>query len=256
MENFTSVFVIPVVVAVVAGSIVVVIEYFFVQPVRRAIDSTVKHTVNDRDWATAIKSAISRFRKDHYGVIGQWIPRPNETITIREWNIVKGRGTLVLTLNRVVETLQPGVIGFVRAPLPISHYRLVIDRSGDILEIKAEPVQINPRNYGMPAAPPRIKNRKRPRVESTSGGVNVIIEFDIENLGAATKICPYIEFKLVTSRGSGEYKPKTFNTKPKSYDLPANCLQPFRFTLFFPHPEIPLVESPHEVKIELRSYQS
>ena len=82
-------------------------------------------------------------------------------------------------------------------------------------------------------------------------GVNVIIEFEVENRGRTGMVCPYIEFQVVTMKLDGQYTPKKWNTKPKPVEIPALRVKPFKYTLFFKAPDAPLVEPPNKVKIEL-----
>lgn len=258
MQGLSTLLIVPFVVTVIGGAIVLVIEYFFIQPVRRAIDASIPQSSVSRDWATAMRRAVRLFRAQYYGIIGQWLPRPDETITIEEWDIEKGRATLTLAVNKMLETFEPGIFGFFRVPCVIAKHRLTVDRTGDILALKSIPVdQIRtgyfPRTsrWPLPKTTLAITDRKPPRTEKVDNGVNVIIEFEVENSGRAGKVCPYIEFQVVTTKVDGRYTPKKFNTRPKPFDIPALCVKPFKFTLFFSSPDLPLVEPPHEVKIEL-----
>jgi hypothetical protein len=241
---------------VVAGVIVVLVEYFVVQPIKKATERAIPSSSEiSKDWATAMKKAIKRFRAQYYGAAGQWWPRPHETIVVEKWRIEKGRATLTLALTKMVETFEYGILDFYRIPRVIAKHELTIDRTGDILEIRLLSFeQIQATQY--PAASLRettlrIKKRKPPRIEKVQNGVNVILEFEVENTGKAGLVCPYIEFQVVTAEVDGKYAPKKFNTKPKPFAIDALTTQPFKFKLFFKLPELPLVEPPHKVTIEL-----
>jgi hypothetical protein len=257
MEDILKLGFIPVI-GIVIG---LIIEYFIIQPIKKATERAIPSSPSiSKDWSTAMKKAIGQFRSQYYGHIGQWLPRPHESVTIDEWDIEKGRATLTLAINKMLETFEPGILGFFRIPRVIAKHKLTIDRTGDILEIKSIPVDLSQTGYSSrtPPSPLRemtltIKNWQARR-EKVNNGVNAVIEFEVENSGKAGKICPYIEFEVVTTELDGNYTPKKWHTKPKPVDIPALCVKPFRYSLFFQSPDLPLVEPPHEVKIELRTY--
>jgi len=200
-----------------------------------------------------MRRAIRLFRTQYYGVIGQWKPRPHEVITVDEWDIEKGRATLILAVTKMLETRELGIIESFRVPRVIAKHNLTIDRTGDILESRSIPMDSTWTTQQRPLSETTltIKSRKEPRKEQASGGVNVIIEFEVENRGRAGKACPYIEFQVATEWLEGKYSSKKWNTKPKPIEIPALCVKPLIYTLFFHFPHLPLIEPPYEVKIEL-----
>ncbi len=241
--------------SIFAGLIVVIIEYFIIQPIKKTVDRAVPSSAEiNRDWATAIAKAIKYLRMQHYGLFGQWIPRPKESIEVQKWTINKGRATLILSVIKMIETIDREFTAITQMPHTLAQYTVTIDRSGDILEFYASrfeepPVSLPP----LREMTVEIANKKQPRIETANGGVNAVLEFAIRNTGRAGTICLYIEFKVVTSRVDGHYSPRTFKTKPKPLAINAMGLTPVKLSLFFPFPELPLIDPPHNVTIELQS---
>ncbi len=257
MQDIPAQCIVPFIVAVVGGAIVVLFEYFIVQPIRRAIDASIPEASVGRDWIDAMRRALKRFRAQYYGPLGQWLPRPHENITIDEWEIEKGRATLTLVVNKMLETFEPGIVGFFRVPRVIAKHKLIIDRTGDILEVRSIPVDFSQtgRSTRLPEMTVAVKNKKA-RLEKVHNGSNAIIEFEVENSGKAGRVFPYIEFQVITTALDGNYSQKKWNTKPKPVEIPALTIQPFKYTLFFEFPALPLVEPPNEVKIEMHPCSS
>lgn len=276
MDEISTICIIPLLVTVVGGIAVVVFEYFFVQPVKNSIDISIMQSQIDRDWSTAMRKALNHFRAQHYGVISQWIPKPNEKIIIDDWGVKKGQATLIISVNNLVETYSRKARTYNKMPVPISRHKITVDRSGDIIGIEFVPLEneqddsnlgsdgiadilsMFPKTYRSSpinsSEPVFSITRKSPVVaQRTSTGMKVTIKFEIENRGKTGKTCPYIEFKLLTSRDDGKFSPKPYKYQLKPIEIPSMRKQEIQQSFEFLFPEIPLVEPPHKVIIELRS---
>jgi hypothetical protein len=262
MPDLSTVIVFPLLVAVAA----LILEYWVIKPLRKKHEVALPTSSQpvSRDWATAVKRAIKQFKAQQSGYNWRWWLwwlKDQNTVTIEDLDPGRGKATLILAVSKSqpsAENPVPGVLTLTTEHRVVARYQIVIDRTGDILKIDSLPVKIartgsSPVQYQdeLPTTTLVIKNRRKPLVENIGNEVRVTIEFDVENSGRAGKVCPYIEFRIVTTRGDGRYTPKTFRSDPMAFDIPALCIKPFSLKFRFPLPDAPLVKSSKYVKVEL-----
>lgn len=213
-KNLWGFFIGPVIVVVVG----LFIEYWFIQPLRnrkRGLSQSSQQT--GRDWATAQEKAIEWIKSQRPTY--EW-KRGSESIRVESFQ--GSRGRRVLNLAILTERISLG--GYLRHPVVIERLKLTIDKSGDPLEQESIPVDkpntselpemddmlrdifnfasTNKPKAELPDTTVTIRERKEPIVTVTSDSVVVRIEFVVENKGRAGKICPYVEFKLLTCSGA------------------------------------------------------
>jgi hypothetical protein len=146
---------------VVVGVIILIVEYFVIQPIRKAKAVSIPHPSSiSRDWMTAIKNGVRKFKTQQSGYVWSWWSRDRHSISIEEWSIEKGRATVTLTVSgkqSVVENPIPGVISFGTTQRIIARYQLSIDRTGDILKMISIPIQDSESDTPNAKAYPRSK---------------------------------------------------------------------------------------------------
>lgn len=259
MQDLTIIFIIPLLVAIIGGAAVVIFEYYVVKP--RAEVLIPHSSPISRDWATAIRKAVKKFKLQQTDYDWNWWSSDRNSITIESWTIEKGQANVMLAILGecdTVETPVPGVLQLVTKRQVIAKYNLAIDRTGDILRMNVLPfgsantnVQVGFHQKNLPETKLTIKNKKQPVVQRINGDVKVIIEFDIENSGKAGKACSYIEFQVVAPNRFGNLTPQPVRTAPMSIDIPALTTKPIKFEKTFHAPEWPLVDSLSKIRIEL-----
>jgi len=139
MQNLLSTLIWPVIV----GIVLLIIEYFVAQPIRKANKTSLPVSIN-QDWTKAIEIAVKRFKTQQTGFIWNWWSSNKNKITIEDFSISKGQATLHLAIWKniqIANTLAPGVAILDKEARIIAKYELVIDRTGDTLKIKS--IQVN-----------------------------------------------------------------------------------------------------------------
>jgi|GEM_PF-4512398 hypothetical protein len=242
---------------VIVGIIILIVEYFVIQPLRKANEVSIPPSVG-RDWATAIKTAVKKFKAQQSGYIWLWFLPNRNTITLDEWNIQKGQATIMLSVYRKIETWEtpvPGLAHRVTVPQLIARYELLIDRTGDIRRLNSVVITTNSQsNYSqqlknsLPPTTLEIKNRSVKTEKIPKDGIKILVEFDVVNSGKLGKVCPYMEYKVInTIRGDN----RSVHSAPKSYAIEALGTIHFRFEKVFYPPDLPLADSIEKVKIEI-----
>ena len=256
MSDLATLIIFPVIV----GVIVLLVEYFVIQPIRKAKSVSIPRSSSiSRDWMTAIKTGVKQFKAQQPGYVWNWWSRDRHNIAIEEWSIEKGQATLTLAVSAkqsVVNNPIPGVISFGTAQRVIARYQLTIDRTGDILRMISIPVQNDAADYPASATHPRakgivLKEVKKPITEVTHEGLKVRIEFVAENWGKATRIYPYVEYKVAEFIG-GKFVERVVSSPPSwAVDLDAysSTLIPFEAT--FDATTVILTKPPNKVKVKL-----
>ena len=90
------------IIPIVIGVIMLVIEYWVIQPMRVANDHSLSLLTGsaNRDWSTAMKTAVKRFRANRGNYLFSLI---SEHFKIEEAHIEKGRATLTLKCSLIRE---------------------------------------------------------------------------------------------------------------------------------------------------------
>jgi hypothetical protein len=96
-----------------------------------------------------------------------------------------------------------------------------------------------------------LKEIKKPITEVTHEGFKVRVEFIVENWGEATKIYPYVEYKVAEYKG-GKYEERVVKS-PTSWevDLQAQSTTPIAFDAIFDATTMLLTKPPNKVKVKL-----
>jgi|SRR3989344_5534606 len=211
----------------------------------------------DGTWETAKSIALLRFkqRQEKY----KWIL---EQINIESFEQEKGKAILTVS---IVEKKQVGL--FEEKWWPIERYGLTIDRTGDILEMRSVPLRENEKYIGpldqywhdelvnFPNSIKRntliIKEVKEPVTKVTDKGLNVQVEFIVENQGGARKVYPYVEYDVAQIK-FGKYETTTIRS-PSTWevDLQPRSITPIIFETLIDHGSIVLTKEPHVVKAKL-----
>lgn len=156
-----------------------------------------------------------------------------EQVQIDSFNRDKGKGTLEVT---VVEQKQR-VFDSTRW-WPIERYTLVIDRSGDILNMQSVPVKeeekYKPMSFDQFGLGKGIELETfAPVTQITHEGLLVRIEFTVKNHGVATRGYPHVEYKIAENKG-GTYKERIVKSPPSwVIDLDARSITPVSFDAKF-----------------------
>jgi hypothetical protein len=259
-DNLWTLLIIPVIVVVIG----LIIEYWIIQPLRRAKFSLISNKPISRDWMSAIKKAVKEFRRCRGEAV---FFLSKERIKVEQVHIEKGRATLTLAVMPKSSPLFYGSVSWMFNlmgifPRMIGKYEVTIDRTGDILKIDSLPIEESGR-YGEPFlgrvaqdSKPRpkgifLKEVKKPITEVTHEGLKVRIEFVVENWGEATKIYPHVEYKVAEFR-AGKYEGRVVQS-PVSWevDLQARSTTPIAFDAVFDAMTILLTKPPNKVKVKL-----
>lgn len=260
-DNLWTLLVIPVIVVVIG----LIIEYWIIQPLRRAKFSSISNKPISRDWMSAIKKAVKEFQRWRGEAV---LFLSKERVKVEQVHIEKGRATLTLAVMPKSSPLFDGSISWMFNlygifPRMIGKYEVTIDRTGDILKIESLPIEESGK-YGEPLLgrdaqdyKPRhkkgifLKEVKKPTTKVTYEGLKVRIEFIIENWGEAAKIYPHIEYKVAELRG-GKYEERVVQS-PASWevDLQAWSTTPVAFDAVFDATTVLLTKPPNKVKVKL-----
>ncbi len=249
--------------SVLANILSTLIEYGIIKPKFETMWSPLLSQSGNRDWATAVKSSIQKLKSTQGGHVLPF----GEHYRVEDVHIEKGKGTITLvvlpksalvfafaSLSFLIDTLNIDEF-----PHVIARYQIIIDRSGDILDVKSFPVPENERYRPLYSHQPRfsrfpkfpdfpefsqgttspkkelvLKEIKKPIKEVSSGWLNIRIEFIVENWGAAKSIYPYIEYKVAELK-NGKFEERVFHT-PSDWkvDLKALSSTPVSYTNPFP----------------------
>lgn len=214
--------------SVLANILSTLIEYGVIKPRFETAWNPLLSQSGNRDWSTAVKTSIQRLQSTQGGHVLPF----GEHYRVEDVHIEKGKGTITLVvLPKSALVFAFASLSFLidalnidEFPHIIARYQIIIDRSGDILNIKSIPVSENesyrplysPRSrFSRPythsnipdlssffqgANSPKkglvLKEIKKPIKEVIAGGLLIKIEFTVENWGEATTIYPYIRYKV------------------------------------------------------------
>lgn len=261
MDKVFSVIIIPIVV----GVIVLLVEYYVIQPWQNSRDLAAATTdeVVDSKWSAALKKGMKRFRdfqssSSTFSVI--------ERIRIEEIKIISTSATLIVSvkprayslfiLTRLYSLMRVDGISF---PYE-TRYRLTIRDDGDIAEIaKLEEKFVKQHFKNQPSSPQikddlKLKEVNPPVSEVKSGNLRVTISFTVENIGRARKIHPVVEYKVARLKG-GKFEEEAV-TSPKDWiiELDPNCIQPISFSTDFNDVNVVvLTKPPHRISVKLKT---
>ena len=118
----------------VVGLLLLLIEYFIIQPIRKRIEPSPPRGVSST-WQTAMRKAIRSFKENQ---IGSWNLWTKKKVTIEGWSIQRGYAILVLAVWNEIHTAEqpiPAVAQFVKKSVIVAKYELTIDRTGEILRM-------------------------------------------------------------------------------------------------------------------------
>lgn len=221
--------------SVLANILSTLIEYGIIKPKFETAWNPLLSQSGNRDWSTAVKTSIKRLQTTQGG---HMLPF-GEHYRVEDVHIEKGKGTITLvvlpksalvfaftSLSFLIDALNIDEF-----PHIIARYQIIIDRSGDILNVKSLPVSENEKyrplyssqsrfsrfsrpytfqdipdfsNFFQGTTPSKkglvLKEIKKPIKEVTAGGLLIKIEFTVENWGEATTIYPYIRYKVAELR--------------------------------------------------------
>jgi len=228
--------------AILANVLSTLIEYGIVKPKFEMAWNPLLAQSGTRDWSTAVKKSIQKLRSTQGGHVLPF----GEHYRVEDVHIEKGKGTvsLVVLPKTALVYAFTGLSFLVDAlkvdefPHVIARYQIIIDRSGDILNIKSIPVAENEKYRPLYSTQSRIPRFARPRTSSTipgvfsasqdgtiiqsglilkeikkpiktvtSDGLIIEIEFTVENWGEATTVYPYVRYKIA------EYKNGKFEER-------------------------------------------
>jgi hypothetical protein len=247
------------------GVILLLAEYFVVQPLQDARDSSALRSDENIDstWSKAIKSAILKFK--HYQSSSSMLS--NERVKIEEVEIrhnvaklvitVTPRASLLLLLGRIYSSMN---LGGWSIPTK-TKYRMTVDSSGDIQEIRflEETVIRDAKNSGrapLPTSHPQdgivLKEVQEPKIQVSLNKLEVTIRFIVENWGEPRRIHPKVQYK-VAQLINGEFRERLV-TSPDDWivQLEPNSINPLSFVMEFGETNIVvLTKSPNKVSVKL-----
>lgn len=174
-----------------------------------------------------------------------------EHVQIDSFSRDKEKGTLKVT---VVEQKQK-VFDNPRW-WPIERYTLVIDRSGDILNMQSVPVKeeekYKPMSFDQFGIEESIELENiTPVTQVTHEGLLMRIEFTVKNHGVATRRYPYVEYKIAENK-EGTYKERIVKSPPSwVIDLDARSITPVSFDATFEATTILLTRPPNKIIVRL-----
>lgn len=216
--------------SVLANILSTLIEYGIIKPKFETTWNPLLAQPGNRDWSTAVKRSIQRFQSTQ----GSHMLPFGEHYRVEDVHIEKGKGTITLvvlpktalvfaftSLSFLIDTLNVDEF-----PHIMARYQIIIDRTGDILNMKSIPVSENERyrplysprsrlsrfaspfkssnfpdfnNFFQKTTPPKKRFElkiNKPIKEIVAGNLLLRFGFTVENWGEATTIYPYIRYKI------------------------------------------------------------
>lgn len=235
--------------SVLANILSTLIEYGIVKP-RFEIDDARLPQSGKRDWSTAVSIAIRKLRSTQGGHLLPF----GEHYRVEDIHIQKGKGilTLVVLPKSAVVFAYAWLSFLINAfnvdtfPNVIARYRIIIDRSGDILDVKSLFVAENeryrplyiPHSRSQFTALPKnelvLKEIKKPIKKITAEGLLIQIEFIVENWGNRERtIYPFVRYK-VAELVNGSFKERVVHS-PENWkiNLKARSSTPISFSALY-----------------------
>lgn len=239
MEGFWILFGVPITV----GIIILILEYWLIQPLRDAKGGRLPFfSPIRRNWSTATKRALKSFKTQHDQY--KWF-FAREKVNVESMSVDKGKATLNLKVTTRARNSQSSLYKLFIEPLVIARYQLVIDRSGDIL--KKQTLDLKPLA--------KIKFSSSPIKQETESGISVIFTVLIENHGRSGKFCPVFECFTVNVLLPEEERFQWTKAKLEPIEVDSFDTEQVRCEVIFSPPEAPLVSHNHKVKISVDPYR-
>jgi hypothetical protein len=259
MDSLLTLCILPIIV----GVILLLIEYFVIRPIQDARDvSALKsYPQVDQGWSSIILNSIKQFKsyQSNHSFLS------SERVRIEEVDINSNGATLIVTVSPRTSLLFLATMIYSRMNLrgwsvPVkSKYRLTIKPGGEIKEIRKleeSTVQDVDQAGGRPVAPPRdemvLKEIKEPVTRVTPNGVEVTINFVVENGGQHRKIHPRVHYRVAQLVNSRFQERDVYSPDDWIVELKPNTIQPIAFTKEFGFGSVVvLTKPPNKVSVRL-----
>lgn len=250
--NWLTLLIIPIVV----GVIVVLIEYYIIQPIKQSKEIPLPGHVN-RDWGNGIRKAVKHFKDQQSGFENEGLfnnkKDDSKTFKVEECTVYRGKAILIISVSYV------GVSGDYisinskdkRYWNVTKKYRLEVDRIGDILKSNEVDSQQTPIGGDVPPTKLSVQNIKASTGKVTNGVVKVFITYDIKNEGRAGKTCPQIEYPVVLMSKS-KYEPAPHIANMKQVEIPALSVVTYKYEESFSFMDFPVINDLSKIKIRLK----
>lgn len=249
----------------IVGVILLLLEYFVIQPVQNTRDLAVLKSSPQigPGWSDAIMSGIRHFRSLQSNSA---FPLNAERVRVEDVKISGDRALVSATVSpRHSLALLFAMIYYVLRVRGwtvhmASRYQLTIKKDGDVIEVKKldeTTMHDSGSQGGKVTAPPRdemrVKQVHEPVTQVTSSGVEVTINFDVENWGRRRKVHPKVHYR-VSQWINGRFEERdVYSPDDWVIDLEPDVIQPVAFTYQFGFGSIVVVltDPPHKVSVRL-----
>lgn len=251
--NWLTLLIIPVIV----GVIVVLIEYYIIQPIKQSKEIPLPIHLN-RGWGNGIRKAVKQFKAQQSGFENEGFFNTKKdnstTFMVEKCTVYRGKAILVISVSYI------GVSGDYislnskdkRYWNITKKYQLEVDRTGDILKSSEIDFQQTPIGGEIPPTKLSVQNIKSSTGKVSNGTVKVFISFEIKNEGQAGKICPQIEYPIVLM-SKRKYEPAPHIANMKQVEIPALSTILYKYEENFNFMDVPVISDLSKIKVRLKS---
>jgi hypothetical protein len=247
----------------IIGVVLLLLEYFVIQPIQNANDLAVLKSSPQigPGWSNAIMSAIKQF-KSYQG--NPTFPLSSERIKVEEVIVTSGKATLILTVSP--RTSLVVVLKMIYSWMNLrgwsvhmqSKYQVSVKPSGEIIEMKKiEETSMHEANHTGGAPPqPRdqmlLKEIEEPITKATADGIEVTINFTVENWGRRRKVHPQVHYRVAQLVNSRFEEHDVTSPDDWIVEFQPNTIHPVSFTQHFGSGSVVvLTKLPNKVRVKL-----